>query len=117
MAESKIEKALERYSLTEQVIGTWIDGSPIYRKSKVYSWAGSRIYDNDFFNGINVRQIIQQRIQLMSGGSYGQTSYYWTNTDYARCWISMSNNPMQVCMDAYTSTGTQILITVDYTKN
>lgn len=116
MASSKIVKALENYSLSEQVVGKWIDGSPIYRKSKVYTWAGQRIYDNDFFSGISLKQVIKQSIQIMSDAQYAQTSYYWTTSDYARCWIALQNNSPQVCMDAFTSSGAQILITVDYTK-
>ena len=117
MATSMIQSNIENYSLTEQVVGKWIDGKTIYRKCKVYTWAGSINYDSDFFSGIAVDQIINQRIQIMSASSYAQTSYYWSASDYARCWITLTNTPPVVSYNlGGASNGAQVMIVVDYTK-
>jgi len=117
MATSKIESNLDSYSLSEKIVGTWIDGKPIYRKCKIYTYSGSITYDTDFFVGITVDKIINQRIQVMSASMYAQTSYYWSASDYARCWITLTQTPPVVSYNlGGASNGAQVMIVVDYTK-
>lgn len=104
------------YSTEEQEVGTFIDGKTIYRKSKIYTYAGSTNYDSTFFNGITPYQIINQRVQIMSNSAYAKTMDYWSSSDFCRCWIYLTS-PYMVCFNlGGASNGAQVLITVDYTK-
>lgn len=115
MATSKIESSLDSYSLSEKIVGTWIDGSPIYRKCKVYTWAGSTNYDNNFFGGVTPTRIINQRVQVISDSTYAKTMDYWSSSDFCRCWIYLSD--FRVCHNlGGASNGAQVLMVVDYTK-
>lgn len=104
------------YSTEEQEVGTFIDGKTIYRKSKLYTWSGTTTYDADFFQGISVDRIVRQRTQITKNANYAQEGFYWTSSDYNRCWISLINNPPIVSFSCSQSAGCEILITVDYTK-
>lgn len=69
--KSKLDK-MSNYSTDEQVIGTWIDGKPIYRKcyTGTASSTGGTLLDND----LNINTII-----IVGYGG----SIYQTNDEYA----------------------------------
>lgn len=116
MATSKIESNLDSYSLSEKIVGTWIDGSPIYRKCKVYTWTGSTNYDTTFFDS-PPSKVINQRVQIISNNTYAKTMDYWNSSDFCRCWIYLTSNPANVCFNiGGASTGAQVLMVVDYIK-
>ena len=114
-----IAKVLTRndYSTTETVVGRYIDGKPIYRKCKEYTWTGSRIYDDTFFSGISVDKVISIRPQITNDSSYLQTSFYWNTTDYFRCWVYWNAGTKgRVAIDGSQNTGSKILFVAEYTK-
>lgn len=62
MAETKVttKQILDVHSNTEQAIGTWVDGSTIYRKS----WEKGGAADYSFAHGIsNLNRFIKIQIQ------------------------------------------------------
>ena len=107
------------YSTTEQVVGTWVDGSTLYEKSFVLtspSSAGSEAVITTFSLDINL--IISCDILLNSGNDfipigwqYGSSSFAITNV-FARC--SKTTISMSVGVSAYTSC--PVYATLRYTK-
>lgn len=104
------------YSLTEKRVGKFVDGKPIYRKCKVYTYSGSGTnYDIDFFTGTNFDKIISQRIQILSNATYAKAFDYWSSSDFCRCWIYLPG-PYIAFNIGGASNGTQVLLVVEYTK-
>lgn len=106
------EASQEVYSTTEQVIGKWVDGSALYRKTFTnVNWSSTASHFSMGITGLD--EVINM---------YGMTSerpinfvVWFSNTPYYMAtWIS-SNDIYTQCSSAYNnSTGS---ITIEYTKN
>ena len=103
------------YSTTEQVIGTWIDGSTVYEKTQyggiTFSSRGTW-YDTDI-TGID--KIISVEGSINRDGEPIGIGYW--NSSVTSCWI-LRNSTLKMCMQAMASGETYTLnsITVQYTK-
>ena len=115
----KFKKVSNNYSTEEQVIGTWIDGKPLYQKS--FSANSPAIVGSEdtiaTFN-LSVDKIISLDLILQSGHEfipagwqYQSTSYAITNV-YARA--TATSLAMSVGVSAYTSK--PVFATIQYTK-
>lgn len=111
------------YSTSEQVIGTWIDGKPIYQKTLTHS--GALVVDNSFSNDIVSLSSVDQFISCegyfrrtnanglmysLNGGvrpESGADSYKVTTRFY--------NGYVQVAVSGYSDIE-YIALTVRYTK-
>lgn len=75
----KIKPGGSNYSTTEQVIGTWIDGKPIYRKVVEYSNFGS--YNISDLNADTFINIIAVLDRIESGRRYVVEPYFRSSGD------------------------------------
>jgi len=80
----------DNYSTTEQVIGTWIDGKPLYRRIGTFSISGDHTSDTTMAHNIpDILEITNFSIgKLTSGGGYTVTPYYLDNTWYFNASVS-----------------------------
>ena len=110
------------YSTEEQVIGTWIDGKPLYQITKEETINLSSNDDVKMSNVIDISSSIIHKIdiniRLASGESFG-TGVFGSGTSslssYA-CGLYMSNGSLRgPCVWGNTSTAT-CQVTVQYTK-
>lgn len=103
------------YSTTEQVVGTWIDGSTVYEKTQyggiTFSTQGTW-YDTDI-TGID--KIISVEGSINRDGEPIDIGYW--NSSIVSCWI-LRDNTLKMTMQAMASGETYTLnsITVQYTK-
>lgn len=111
------------YSTEEKVVGTWIDGKPLYRKSFVFT-KGTHYSSNSTtinHNIANIDEIIN--VNVMSSGSTGYFrplpwAYYTTQSDskyYGGIAVSKSVFKVEMGTSLY-SDATKLNITVEYTK-
>ena len=108
----------EIYSTTEKIIGTWINGKPIYRVVFVidlsdYSgqdlWIAHNLTNMDFF------WINQGESKLTnSSETIPPTFYYGSNSDWARLAINTSNIRFKYTNSSISSY--ILYVVIEYTK-
>lgn len=111
------------YSTEEQVVGTWIDGKPLYQKTIAHS--GALVVDNSFSNDIctlaNVDQLVKSEgyfrrtsennlMVSLNGGIRPESDASAYNVS-----IRFFNNKIQVAVNGYNDIE-YIALTVQYTK-
>lgn len=72
------EARLEEYSTTEKIIGTWIDGKPIYRKVATGTVPKSDYYPTVATGITNLDKVISISVVL----AYGNNREYFSSTRY-----------------------------------
>ena len=100
------------YSTTEQAIGTWIDGKPIYRKiiKASVNQGNHEVYD---VSDMNLDEIINMRGTIsQSVGSFVPIPYYTNSSDFTIVFYPKSSNYIKV----NTSTNGIVNIILEYTK-
>ena len=111
------------YSTSEQVVGTWIDGKPIYQKTLTHS--GALVVDNSFSNDIGSLSSVDQFISCegyfrrtnanglmysLNGGTRPEGS-----ADSYKVATRFYNGYVQVAVSGYSDIE-YIALTVRYTK-
>ena len=105
------------YSTDEQVIGTWIDGKPLYQKTFEISLDGKTLntlipYDHNIANvdkvveiiGISVDQSNDSRVTVNAG----EPTYY--------CYVRRANRTRLTYYTTFKVSGAYLYVTVRYTK-
>ena len=118
LLNEKIDK-IETYSTEEQVIGTWIDGKPIYRKvvsTTISDFAGTKDID---LNVTDVDVFTDGKV-LINTSSYTSIDYSQSSTSYyMRHWIfrkTSSNNTVSVVVNMSDGVTGTIYVIIEYTK-
>lgn len=112
-------EGLNEYSTSEQVIGTWIDGKPLYRKTFTSTIANGST-EKTIPLGISNADVIyidsgNSYINFTTGGSTVQLGFYSASTDWSRGYIA-SNNVVVQLGSVYSLGSKDICVTVKYTK-
>ena len=109
---------LNTYSTTEQVVGTWIDGKPIYRKVITGSWSSA----NGTINLVdNVSSIVKfhPRFKKSNANYWYTDAYYASASDKLQFYFNLSGTMMRVgysCGSDYPGTSGDYTIIFEYTK-
>ena len=111
---------LSNYSTTEQVIGKWIDGKPLYRR--VLTWHNPTVND-DFSNPIsNFKQLVSVRGYVSAAGDVKPIPAIYENADsvngrYVFSIYRFSNTIFFSAGSYYTQAGyIDVGLIVEYTK-
>lgn len=108
----------QEYSTGEQVIGTWIDGKPIYRK---VVYIGSLPANTASFFSHNISNIDRVVNSSMTWFDTADNCW-WSNRrwDSATIRISYNVNPTQIWIEAkgvnWSTRTNQAYVTIEYTK-
>ena len=106
------------YSTTEQRIGTWKDGKPLYKITLEYSVStGSSSYD---VSSLNIDNLAKQNHQIKrynssSGAADIENPFYASSTDYFRSFVRTNTNTIETRLQGNYTTYTQTT-TLKYTK-
>lgn len=116
--EDKVDK-LSTYSTEEQVIGTWIDGKILYRKTILYN--GSMSNDLIIKHGIeNIYDVINVSCIGRGDNSINRpipTFYKDDFNTYNACLYDVRDTTLEIIMsDFFISYFNKIIITLEYTK-
>lgn len=113
------------YSTDEQVIGTYVDGKPIYRKSFTYSSGSLSTGQLTLANGLSsVARVIDKHCQIHGGADDRDYDIPYFRTDYNEsvfllCHVLTDNTVATVLMSndhsSYNNL-TNIVVTLEYTK-
>lgn len=108
------KEGLEKYSTTEQVIGTWIDGKPIYRivrTGTVFSVTEDLFVLN---NAIDVLISLTGCAKLSNGYMF-PFNYAQGTTNYFACFVKPDKKTITYRAQNYEATTTYTVV-IEYTK-
>lgn len=116
------------YSTTEQVIGTWIDGKPLYEKTvhKTFTemdWNGDRKIFQAHPSGSKIRHIEAIAYSSAWGMSFGMGEHNFAGSESSSSYLYLGMFYQNVCMgytgsrSDFTSASPEVYCTVQYTKN
>lgn len=108
------EKSLEVYSETETIVGRWVDGKPLYRK--VFIIPTTNDMNLEYLHGLTNldKYYINNGVSILFGNNESlPVNWYWTSSDYARCW--MNSTKLRWRCPANVGNRTLYLV-VEYTK-
>ena len=106
----------QNYSLDEQVVGTWIDGKPLYQKTLDIGTLSSN--DTTFslssvYGLTNIEHAWKVSGYLVNSGGWEYDNFYLSASDHAN--ISVFNTTIRVICSGYANvTGGKV--TIQYTK-
>lgn len=104
------------YSTTEQIVGRWINGKPIYQKTIEGTFASSGTGQDINHNIANLEQAVNVMGYLVSGGA-GETFNIPVGFYNGAQYFSAFFTPTKMCARLHSSYfGTPYKITVQYTK-
>lgn len=108
----------ETYSTSEQIVGTWIDGRPLYQKTMTFT-ATSLVNDWQVFphniSNVDIMLFDGQKINPTNGETYDVNYYHTTGSD--TFWTASTVGKTNVYFKASTNQAGQTLIyTLKYTK-
>lgn len=116
-----LDNSMENYSTDEKLIGTWIDGKPLYRKViKTTGGSGNAEYIGRI-QGVDT--LVDMKVWVNGNSTYfrsGTTSYYGSSSWTSQCYYNKSNGYITMeCGNDYLSfkNGATIIITLLYTKD
>lgn len=102
------------YSTNEQVIGTWIDGKPIYQ----CTWTGTKSTNADevVISGLTTLDTLVDSKVIFKGNTGAQIAQYFRDSsDFGRCWYD--NNGIHMDLgNSYPIRPATWYITLSYTK-
>lgn len=101
---------LHEYSTSERVVGTWIDGKPLYEKTIYVASPTSGSYYSHGANNVDYIQITE--ISVTRNGSWRVGNYYFGNTDYFSCITDVTRLFTQFAMTSCSD----MHVTIQYTK-
>lgn len=87
------------YSTSEKIVGTWIDGKPIYQKTFTFNTPSTADTNTDVVSSIpsNIDALISLEGTITSGASYRYSVCDWRADDnYSSCWIRPATIAMRV---------------------
>ena len=111
----KLSKTSDNYSTDEKVVGTWIDGKPLYQKT--YTIASmSKDGHVDVDTDIEYAFVVAKTYRRSKNGI--DVDDYWYNTgDYANVRATVQDNhTLRIVNCTSNSTLTDVVITIQYTK-
>ena len=116
ITKSNLQNSLlvkQTYSTTEQVVGTWIDGKPIYRKVVTFSRNDSSQFTISF-SGVD-------KFIKIDGTAYGNTGlkhilYHVSDADQFRCYIQDNNDLTILVGSTHPRAPFTGYVIVEYTK-
>lgn len=108
--------SIHTYSTTEQVVGTWIDGSPLYEKTFVNN---SLVLGNNEvgdFNDIDVSFVWVENAFVVGKGASVPNMYFTDNdVDHVKIYVRQTDNTIR-CISSLFYVDCACYVVIRYTK-
>lgn len=116
-------KVLEEYSTTEQIIGRWIDGKPIYRKTVTFT-NDTFVNNTALTTGIsNLENVVRMECVVKNRQDNGWRNIPWlynSGTSYPSAWTGgfflTSDHKIFFQLGSTLGSIYKIFATIEYTK-
>ncbi len=101
------------YSTSEQIVGRWIDGKPLYQKTLVFNNI-TITPEQQNLGDLSSLNIDYGTITDINGYENGQR--YFLNSAFIRCWLRVPLNNIGFISSDGTRNFNPLYITIQYTK-
>ena len=112
---SDAEKNFNKYSTTEEVIGTWIDGKPIYRKCFNYTATTGEVIVADL-SSLNIDTVCHMYGNFKDGNALIESIPFYLHSAYTVTpFYKLADKSLRLTANIANLTGTGVVI-IEYTK-
>lgn len=103
------------YSTEERVVGKWIDGKTLYKKTISTVTGADKSTWSALTNGLNADNIISYKGYVVENTTR-QTSILPYSSDNTYIWFRCNNNELEEAHNSGYLNGAEIKIVIEYTK-
>ena len=112
---SDAEKNFNKYSTTEEVVGTWIDGKPIYRKCFNYTATTGEVIVADL-SSLNIDTVCHMYGNFKDGNALIESIPFYLHSAYTVTpFYKLADKSLRLTVNISNLTGTGVVI-IEYTK-
>ena len=112
---SDAEKNFNKYSTTEEVVGTWIDGKPLYRKSFNYTATTGEVIVADL-SSLNIDTACHMYGNFKDGNALIESIPFYLHSAYTVApFYKLADKSLRLTANIANLTGTGV-VTIEYTK-
>ena len=112
---SDAEKNFNKYSTTEEVVGTWIDGKPLYRKSFNYTATTGEVIVADL-SSLNIDTVCHMYGNFKDGNALIESIPFYLHSAYTVTpFYKLADKSLRLTVNIANLTGTGVVI-IEYTK-
>lgn len=107
------------YTLFEQVVGTWLDGKPLYRRTYQTTTPSS---ENAASWVQNISNLNFDYINIVGGNIYDTSNFtsplnnFISTSNFSSCWIGRTDKAIEMIVVGSARVSKTCYITVEYTK-
>ena len=124
LMQDNIEDAIQKsevYSKEEQVIGTWVDGKPLYRKVMVFNDAIDSEWENKFAHNIENAKFVRIKEAHIYDSTTGYSlplpiTLYGSNTVFDHLNVRVDRTHVWFLVNTAWGTGWYKVVVLEYTK-
>ncbi len=106
----KLSKTSDNYSTEEKVVGTWIDGKPLYQKTYVINISARNQW-------LNIDSTFTSEIYTIVGQEWSYKDYYNGNSDYGDMTLEVDTSGLRTIFLSSYSGSYKTNLTIKYTKS
>ena len=112
---SEAEKNFNKYSTTEEVVGTWIDGKPLYRKCFNYTATTGAVIVADL-SSLNIDTVCHMYGNFKDGNALIESIPFYLHSAYTVVpFYKLADKSLRLTVNIANLTGTGVVI-IEYTK-
>ena len=112
---SDAEKNFNKYSTTEEVVGTWIDGKPLYRKCFNYTATTGEVIVADL-SSLNIDTVCHMYGNFKDGDALIESIPFYLHSAYTVTpFYKLADKSLRLTANIANLTGTGVVI-IEYTK-
>ena len=112
---SEAEKNFNKYSTTEEVVGTWIDGKPLYRKCFNYTATTGEVIVADL-SSLNIDTVCHMYGNFKDGNALIESIPFYLHSAYTVTpFYKLADKSLRLTVNISNLTGTGVVI-IEYTK-
>lgn len=112
---SDAEKNFNKYSTTEEVVGTWIDGKPLYRKCFNYTATTGEVIVADL-SSLNIDTVCHMYGNFKDGNALIESIPFYLHSAYTVTpFYKLADKSLRLTANIANLTGTGVVI-IEYTK-
>ena len=112
---SDAEKNFNKYSTTEEVIGTWVDGKPIYRKCFNYTATTGEVIVADL-SSLNIDTVCHMYGNFKDGNALIESIPFYLHSAYTVTpFYKLADKSLRLTVNISNLSGTGVVI-IEYTK-
>ena len=114
--DAYINQYCDTYSTDEKIVGRWVDGKPLYRKSYEVTTPPTLNSSTVLFTYSSDMEIQDIDGCILAPDENIPVNFYYATDNYASCWSNHKNKQIKIIVGNSAYTSRPAIITILYTK-